>query len=165
MLIPELVPPNQLNVHLSTVSASIVHDTRDDVLDAHRGDLLNYELDLSPYWLGSNFSYAQLVSQSAYYKTIGKGIVWASSLRVGLEQPFAGSEVPVSSKFFAGGGSTLRGFPLNGAGPQRTIPVCGNPSDPATCSKITVPDGGNELLIINTELRYPLNSSSRGSAS
>ena len=162
LLIPELVPANQLNVHLSTVSASLVHDTRDDVLDAHRGVYFNYELDLSPYWLGSNFSFAQFVSQSAYYKGIGKGIVWASSLRVGLEQPFAGSEVPVSSKFFAGGGSTLRGFPLNGAGPQRTIPVCGNPSDPATCSKITVPDGGNELLIINTELRYPLNFIKQG---
>jgi outer membrane protein assembly factor BamA len=35
LLIPELVPPNQLNVHLSTLSASWVHDTRDDVLDAH----------------------------------------------------------------------------------------------------------------------------------
>ena len=162
LLIPELVPPNQLNVHLSTVAASIVHDTRDDVLDAHRGVYFNYELGLSPYWLGSNFSFAQFVSQSAYYKTIGKGIVWASSLRLGLEQPFAGSEVPVSSAFFAGGGSTLRGFPLNGAGPQRTIPVCGNPSDPATCSKITVPDGGNELLIINTELRYPLNFLKQG---
>ena len=162
LLIPELVPPNQLNVHLSTLAASLVHDTRDDVLDAHRGVYLNYEIDLSPYWMGSNFSFAQFVSQSAYYKGIGKGIVWASSLRVGLEQPFAGSEVPVSSKFFAGGGSTLRGFPLNGAGPQRTIAVCGNPSDPSTCSKITVPNGGNELLIINTELRYPLNFIKQG---
>ena len=162
LLIPDLVPPNQLNVHLSTLSASWVHDTRDDVLDAHRGIYLNYEIGVSPYWLGSNFSFAQLVSQSAYYKDIGKGIIWANSLRIGLEQPFAGSEVPVSSAFFAGGGSTLRGFPLNGAGPQRTIPVCGNPSDPATCSKITVPDGGNELLIINTELRYPLNLIKQG---
>ncbi len=139
LLIPELVPPNQLNVHLSTLSASWVHDTRDDVLDAHRGIYLNYEVDISPYWMGSNFSFAQFVSQSAYYKNIGKGIIWANSLRIGLEQPFAGSEVPISSAFFAGGGSTLRGFPLNGAGPQRTILVCGNPSDPATCSKITVP--------------------------
>ncbi len=162
LLIPELVPPNQLNVHLSTLSASWVHDTRDDVLDAHKGIYLNYEIDVSPYWMGSNFSFAQFVSQSAYYKNVGKGIIWANSLRIGLEQPFAGSEVPISSAFFAGGGSTLRGFPLNGAGPQRTILVCGNPSDPATCSKITVPDGGNELLIINSELRYPLDFIKKG---
>ena len=162
LLIPELVPPNQLNVHLSTLAASWVHDTRDDVLDAHKGIYLNYEIDVSPYWMGSNFSFAQFVSQSAYYKNIGKGIIWANSLRIGLEQPFAGSEVPISSAFFAGGGSTLRGFPLNGAGPQRPILVCGNPSDPSTCSKITVPSGGNELLIINSELRYPLNFIKQG---
>ena len=162
LLIPELVPPNQLSVHLSTLAASWVHDTRDNVLDAHTGIYLNYEIDVSPYWMGSNFSFAQFVSQSAYYKNIGKGIIWANSLRIGLEQPFAGSEVPISSAFFAGGGSTLRGFPLNGAGPQRTILVCGNPSDLATCSKITVPNGGNELLIINTELRYPLDLIKQG---
>ena len=157
LLIPELVPSNQLRVRLSTLTANWSHDTRDNVLDAHRGWYLNYEIDLSPYWLGSNFTFAQFVSQMAHYKDIGKGIIWANSLRIGLEQPFAGSEVPVSSAFFAGGGSTLRGFPLDGAGPQREIQVCGIPGDQATCSKITVPQGGNELLIINTELRFPLN--------
>ena len=156
LLIPELVPTNQLRVRLSTLTASWVHDTRDNVLDAHRGWYQNYEIDVSPYWLGSNFSFAQFVSQTAHYKDIGKGIIWANSLRIGLEQPFNASEVPISSAFFAGGGSTLRGFPLDGAGPQREIQVCGIPGDQATCSKITVPQGGNELLIINSELRWPL---------
>jgi outer membrane protein insertion porin family len=162
LLIPDLVPPNQLNVHLSTVSASWVHDTRDNVLDAHRGLYMNYQVGVSPYWLGSNFSFGQIITQTAYYKGIGKGIIWANSLRIGLEQPFAGSEVPLSSAFFAGGGSTLRGFPLDGAGPQDTIPACGNPSDPATCTNITVPRGGNELLIINTELRWRLDVIKQG---
>jgi len=162
LLIPDLVPPDQLNVHLSTVSASWVMDTRDNVLDAHRGFYQNYQVAVSPAWLGSNFSFAQFVGQTAYYKNIGKGIIWANSLRVGLEQPFNGSVVPLSSEFFSGGGSTLRGFPLNGAGPQRTIAVCSNPSDPTTCQKITVPQGGNELLIINSELRYQLNMIKEG---
>ncbi|MGC2111525.1 MAG: POTRA domain-containing protein [Candidatus Korobacteraceae bacterium] len=156
LLIPDLVPPDQLNVHLSTVSASFIHDTRDNVLDAHRGFYESYQIGVNPAWLGSNFSFAQYLSQDAYYKDVGKGIVWANSLRIGLEQGYAGSEVPLSQKFFSGGGSTLRGFPLNGAGPQRVIAACGNPNDPATCSKITVPEGGNELLIINSELRFPL---------
>ncbi|HZP23919.1 MAG TPA: POTRA domain-containing protein [Terriglobales bacterium] len=158
LLIPDLVPANQLNVHLSTLSASFVHDTRDNVLDAHRGLYSNYEVDVSPYWLGSNFSFGQLLMQTAYYKNLhDTGIIWANSIRIGLQQPFNGSEVPLSSKFFAGGGSTLRGFPLDGAGPQQTIPACGNPSDPSTCTKITVPRGGDELLILNSELRFPLN--------
>ena len=162
LIIPELVPPDQLNVHLSTVSVSWVQDTRDNILDAHRGIYQNYQVGVNPAWLGSNFSFAQFVGQTAYYKNIHAGIIWANSIRIGLEQPYAGSEVPLSSEFFSGGGSTLRGFPLNGAGPQRTIPVCSNPSDPATCSKITVPDGGNELLILNTELRFPLDMIKKG---
>jgi len=158
LLIPELVPANQLSVHLSTLAVNWVHDTRDNVLDAHRGIYENYEFSVSPYWLGSNFSFAQFLSQTAYYKNLHHtGVIWANSLRIGLEQAFAGSEVPLSSRFFAGGGSTLRGFPLDGAGPQQVIPACANPSDPATCTKITVPRGGNELLILNTELRWPLN--------
>lgn len=157
LLIPDLVPANQLNVRLSTVSGSLIHDTRDNVLDAHRGWYDSLQMGVNPQWLGSNFSFAQLLGQVAHYKNIGGGIIWANSIRIGLEEAFAGSEVPESEKFFSGGGSTLRGFPLNGAGPQRAIPACGNPADPSTCSLITVPDGGNELLILNSELRFPLN--------
>ncbi|HZU22085.1 MAG TPA: BamA/TamA family outer membrane protein, partial [Terriglobales bacterium] len=68
---------------------------------------------------------------------------------------FNGSHVPISEAFFSGGGSTLRGFPLNGAGPQHTITACGTPGDISTCSPITVPVGGKELVIINSELRIP----------
>jgi outer membrane protein assembly factor BamA len=73
-----------------------------------------------------------------------------------LAQSFRESHVPISQRFFTGGGSTLRGFPLNGAGPQRTIPACSDASDPATCSLIRVPVGGTQLLIINSEFRIPL---------
>jgi outer membrane protein assembly factor BamA len=162
LLIPDLVPPDQLSVHLSTVSASWIRDTRDNVLDAHRGIYQSYEIAVNPAWLGSNFSFARFLGQTAYYKNIGGGIIWANSLRLGLEQPYAGSEVPLSERFFSGGGSTLRGFPLNGAGPQRTIAACGDPNNPATCTKITVPDGGNELIILNTELRFPLTAIKQG---
>lgn len=156
LLIPDLVPANQHSVRLSTLSATYIHDTRDNILDAHRGLYESFELSINPSFLGSNFSFARFLGQAAYYRNIGHGIVWASSLRLGLEQAYGGSEVPLSQRFFSGGGSTLRGFPLNGAGPQRTIAACGNPNDKSTCVKITVPNGGNELLILNTEMRVPL---------
>jgi outer membrane protein insertion porin family len=69
-----------------------------------------------------------------------------------LEQAFAGSHVPISEKFFSGGGSTLRGFPLNGAGPQHSITACGSNA----CFPISVPVGGRELLIVNSEFRIPV---------
>jgi outer membrane protein assembly factor BamA len=156
LLIPELVPPQDRHVRLSTLSSSYIRETRDSPLDAHKGIYQSYEVDINPIALGSNFSFAKLLTQTAYYKQIPFNIVWANSLRIGLEQSFSGSEVPISEKFFSGGGSTLRGFPLNGAGPQNTIPACGNPDDPSTCSLIQVPVGGNQLLIINSELRIPV---------
>ncbi len=156
LLIPQLVPSEDLHVRLSTVSATYVRDTRDNPLDAHKGIYETLEADLNPSALGSNVDFAKILAQAAYYKNIGAGIIWANSLRIGLADPFAGSHVPISEKFFSGGGSTLRGFPLEGAGPQQNIPACGTPGVPSTCAFIQVPTGGNELLILNSEFRIPL---------
>ncbi|HEU5452228.1 MAG TPA: POTRA domain-containing protein, partial [Terriglobales bacterium] len=130
LLIPDLVPVSDRHVRLSTVSTTYLRDTRDNALDAHKGLYESYEFGLTPSALGSSVDFARFMGQAAYYKDIFHGIIWANSIRLGLEQPFSNSHVPLSEKFFSGGGSTLRGFPLNGAGPQRTIPACGNPSDP-----------------------------------
>jgi len=66
------------------------------------------EVAFNPKALGSNVNFARLRAQQAYYRNMGKGVVWANSLRIGIEQPFANSRVPVSELFFSGGGSTLR---------------------------------------------------------
>jgi outer membrane protein insertion porin family len=156
LLIPELVPPSDQHLRLSQLSSSFQHDTRDNPLDAHKGIYNSYQVVLNPKALGSNFSFARFTGQTAYYWPIPAGIVWANSIRIGVEASFGDSHVPVPERFFSGGGSTLRGFPLNGAGPQETIPACGNPSDPSTCSLIQVPTGGNQLFIVNSEFRIPL---------
>ncbi len=156
LLIPDLVPTRDQHVRLSTLSATFIRDTRDNTLDAHKGIYESFELTISPKVLGSSVNFARLLAQTAYYKKIPDDIIWANSLRIGLEQPFAGSHVPLSEKFFTGGGSTLRGFPLDGAGPQRTIPACGTPGVASTCTQLTVPVGGNELFIVNSELRIPV---------
>lgn len=157
LLIPGLVPTSDQHVRLSTLSASFVRDTRDNALDAHKGIYETYEVSVNPAALGSNFSFARLMLQDAYYKDIFAGVIWANSIRIGLEQPFGNSHVPLSEKFFSGGGGTLRGFSLNGAGPQQTIPACGTPGVPSTCAFITVPVGGNQLFILNSEFRIPIN--------
>ena len=156
LLAPDLVSPEDRHVRLSTVSGTFSRDTRDQALDAHKGMYQTVELGINPIVLGSSVNFARLRAQQAYYKGVGKGIIWANSLRIGMEQEFAGSRVPVSELFFSGGGSTLRGFPLNGAGPQRSVTVCGNPADPSTCALIRVPTGGRELFILNSEFRIPV---------
>lgn len=152
--IPALVLPQDQHVRLSTLSTTFTRDTRDNILDATRGLLQSVELDFNTTKLGSSVDFAKLTAQAAAYKRIWKNTIWANSIRIGLAEPYAGSRVPLSEAFFTGGGSTLRGFPLDGAGPQRQIPVC-PPGTTTNCTLIQVPSGGNELLILNTELRIP----------
>jgi outer membrane protein assembly factor BamA len=156
LLIPELVPPEDRRLHLSSLAAAYAFDTRDNPLDATRGRYQTVDFDINLKPIGSSANFARLRAQYAYYKTVGAGVVWANSVRLGLAKPFAGGRVPVSELFFSGGGSTLRGFPLNGAGPQRSVPVCSNPDDPSTCTQIQVPEGGRELFILNSEFRIPV---------
>src|SRR6202030_4369797 len=75
---------------------------------------------------------------------------------LGFAVPFAGSQVPLSERFFSGGADSLRGFPINGAGPRRPVTVCSNPNDPSTCTLISVPVGGDMLAIFTWKLRFPI---------
>lgn len=161
IVISQLVPEEDRNVRLSTLAANLTRDTRDNPLNEHSGVLRSLELDFNTKTLGSSVNFAKAVGQAAFYKQKFGGTVWAESIRIGLEQPFANSFVPLSDKFFTGGGNSLRGFPLDGAGPQRPVEICTNGASACACpgpdcSSIQVPTGGNELLILNSEARIPL---------
>jgi outer membrane protein assembly factor BamA len=157
VLIDALVPERDRNIRLSTLAGNLTRDTRDNPMDEHRGALDSIELDFNTSKLGSNVDFAKLTGQAAIYREKFRHIVWAGSVRLGLEQPFSNSFVPLSESFFTGGGNSLRGFPLNAAGPQTPVSIC--PDGTPNCtnpSQITVPAGGNEELIINAEARVPL---------
>src|SRR5262249_14662100 len=154
--IPELVPPRDRNTRLSMLSAVYIRDARDSAINPQKGTYASFEVDENPRILGSNTTFTRLLAQGAYYRELKPAWVWANSVRAGLLVPTRGEDIPISQRFFTGGGSTLRGFPLNGAGPQTAVPACSNPSDPSTCSLIAVPVGGVQLLIINSEFRMPL---------
>jgi outer membrane protein assembly factor BamA len=155
LLIPDLVLPQDQNVRLSTLSATWIRDTRDLPLDASKGFYQTLNFQISPKAIGSNFNLARFLGQIAYYKSLAQ-TVWANRVMLGLVDGFAGSIVPTSELFFSGGETTLRGFPINGAGPQRTVPACTNPAVPSTCVNLTVPVGGRQLFIFNSEYRFPL---------
>ena len=153
--IPDLVLPEDQHVRLSTIAANLTRDSRDNPLDEHKGMLDSIEFDLNTTKFGSSVNFAKMSMQAAYYKQGFHNIVFANSIRIGMAQPFAGSRVPISEAFFTGGGNTLRGFPLDGAGPQRAVKVCPS-TDPKCTTQIQVPSGGNELLLINSEARIPM---------
>ncbi|HWF37740.1 MAG TPA: BamA/TamA family outer membrane protein, partial [Candidatus Acidoferrales bacterium] len=153
--IPDLLLPQDQHVRLSTVSAEYIRDSRDNPLDAHHGVYQTFDFDVTPTAFGSSANFVRFLGQSAFYIPARPWLVWANNFRLGLANPFAGSEVPLSERFFSGGADSLRGFPINGAGPQRPVNVCSNPSNASTCTIISVPVGGNMLFILNSELRFP----------
>ena len=156
LLIPGLVLPEDQRLRLSTLSATWIRDTRDQPLDARRGFYQTLDLAITPKALGSSANFARFLGQSSYYKLFGP-TVWANRITLGLAKAFgSSSDVPTSERFFSGGETTLRGFPINGAGPQRTVPACSNPAVPSTCVNLQVPLGGRQLFIFNSELRFPL---------
>ena len=64
LLIPELVPAQDLHTRLSTVAVVWNRDTRDNPLDAHKGLYDSVELDLNPQLLGSNVSFGKFLAQA-----------------------------------------------------------------------------------------------------
>jgi outer membrane protein insertion porin family len=155
LIVPELVLPQDRNVRLSTLSGSLIQDTRDKPLDAHRGVFATLNLGITPTALGSSANFTKLLGQYAFYKEL-HSVVFANSIRMGFASPVSGSFVPTSELFFSGGGTTLRGFPINEAGPQRIVPFCNVLTGETGCVNITVPVGGRQLFILNSEVRFPL---------
>ncbi|HZW94882.1 MAG TPA: POTRA domain-containing protein [Candidatus Eremiobacteraceae bacterium] len=155
LLVPELVLPEDQRVRLSTFSATLIRDTRDKPLDAHRGIFSTISLGITPTALGSSANFARFFGQFATYKSF-HSVVFANSIRLGLAESFAGSFIPTSQLYFSGGGTSLRGFPIDEAGPQRIVPFCTGLQNQTGCVNVTVPVGGNELFILNSELRFPL---------
>jgi len=154
--IPELVLPQDQHVRLSTFSVEFVRDTRDQPLDAHHGLYQTVSFGVTPTALGSSSNFTRFLGQTAFYLPVKPWLTYANNFRIGLASPFSGSYVPLSERFFSGGADSLRGFPINGAGPQRPVTVCSNPNDASTCTIISVPVGGHMFAIVNSEARFPI---------
>lgn len=155
LLVPELVLPQDRNIHLSTLSSTLIRDSRDKPLDAHRGMFSTVDLRITPAALGSSATFAKLFGQYAFYKSL-HSLVFANSVRLGLAKAFDGSFVPTSQLYFSGGGTSLRGYPIDEAGPQRVVPFCNVLKNQTGCVNVTLPVGGRQLFILNSEMRFPL---------
>ncbi|MBN2266186.1 MAG: translocation/assembly module TamB domain-containing protein, partial [Candidatus Aminicenantes bacterium] len=125
---------------LSELSLGVVRDRRDDRFDPRDGSFLSLGLTGAPKVFGSEKPYGKIFAQFSTYRGLGKGVSWASNLRLGAA---AFRDVPLASRlFYAGGGTSIRGFAQDRVGPI----------DPVT----GLPAGGRFVLLVNQELRVPL---------
>jgi outer membrane protein assembly factor BamA len=102
--------------------------------------------------LGSQLRFIRYFGQYFKYVPLGKEqrvpwsnrlktrFVYAGGVRVGLARGLGGQDLVPSERFFAGGGTTIRGFQQDRVGPLL----------------VGEPIGGNAVLIINNEVRHPL---------
>ena len=152
-------------VRLSGFSGAIARDTRDDLLDPTRGGFLSAEGSLAARALGGQVGFMKTYMQGfTFHRLPGKKpVVFASRVAIGLADgferevqpvdadgnpipgpPIVVDDLPSSERFFAGGDTTIRGFALDRVGAPNTISPNGFPT------------GGNAVLLLNGELRFPV---------
>jgi outer membrane protein insertion porin family len=137
-------------LRLSSFSTAWLRDTRDDPFDATSGFFNTANVSVTAKPIGSETNFVSFFGQSQAHRKVNDAMVLATSLRLGLTRPFGSTpEVPISERFFAGGSTTLRGFGQDLAGPLDPTNV-----DPDTGEPL--PLGGNAMVILNVETRFPL---------
>ena len=121
-----------------------LYDRRDDPADSHRGTFSSASLDQASNWLGSDTSYRKILAQQYAFWRVGP-VVLASRAIGGTT---FGGDNP-TDRFQAGGATTVRGYVENSLGARD---IFGDVI------------GGDELLILNQELRFPIYRWFRGVA-
>jgi outer membrane protein insertion porin family len=158
LLVERLFPA----VRLSTVSASLVRDTRTDPIEPVTGALISVDGDLAARAIGSEVGFFKTFVQGSTYRRLSgsRGMVAAFRAELGLATGFPREvvttdeqgrsvtqivkDLPASERFYAGGDNTVRGFALDRLGTPETIDADG------------FPKGGHGLLVLNAELRVPV---------
>jgi outer membrane protein insertion porin family len=146
-------------VRLSSVSSSLIRDTRNDSIEPDTGSLIGGDAELAARRIGSQVGFFKTFLQGFTYRRLpGAGnVVAVFGARVGLAtgfprvvgsagqlEPIVVDDLPASERFYAGGDTTVRGFALDRLGTPDTI-------DPAG-----FPKGGQGLVVLNGEVRIPV---------
>jgi hypothetical protein len=147
-------PIFDVRLRIASLTATFTRDTRDDLLDATRGSFFSHAMQFSPESLGSQVRFIKYFGQYFRYFPLQKTqieqftgqvmrprLVYATGVRIGVGTGLGGQEIPLSERFFAGGSTTIRGFAQNSVGPET--------------GGIVLP-GGNGMLVLNNELRFPM---------
>jgi outer membrane protein insertion porin family len=141
-------------VTVAPVTLTITREARDSFLDATRGSFTSHGFELAPKFLGSDYPYLRYYLQYFKYFPLTKPravpfgekpqrsrLVFATGSRIGMQKGFNSTGAVLTDRFYAGGGTTVRGFRQDELGPKLAN---GQPA------------GGNAVLVLNEELRYPL---------
>ena len=159
LLIDRLFP----TVVLSTFSTALVRDMRDDPFEPTGGSLIVLDVEVAGRRIGSEVGFAKTVMQGFVYRRWpgSRRVIIAAGVQLGLARGFPlegvvtdnGPTLPASERFFAGGDTTVRGFALDRLGDDASHAASG--TEP-TIDQDGFPKGGNALIVLNSEIRFPV---------
>ena len=121
----------------SSLTGSIIQDSRDNIFDPGRGSRNSFSVQLAGSFLGGDINfYKPALTSSWFFPTFWR-FVLALNTRIGWVEKISPSvEVPAYERFFVGGADTVRGYGYQGEiGPR---------------------EGGNYMAIFNLEYRFPI---------
>jgi outer membrane protein assembly complex protein YaeT len=131
------------NFFLTYFNMGIERDTTDNILNPTRGFVISTGLESSFRALLSDVNYLKGTVELRGYKKL-YSVILAKKLTIGVIQPFGSTgtyDIPIFKRFFAGGSTSMRGYPFQKLGPLD------EQKDPL---------GGNSLLVGSFEVRYPI---------
>lgn len=134
---------------LGAMRLSWVYDTRDNPMVPTSGTRANAIGTLYNSAFGSDYDFYELDGRLRNYQPLWYGHVLAFYLRACVVDSYADDEVPIGSRYFLGGGRTVRGFRHRAIGPK-AVPA----DDPASTSYHPV--GGQTKLEATVEYTIPL---------
>lgn len=154
---PEEIPLFEQPDLISQFGVTWVRDSRDNPAEATKGTFNSVEFSDADTNIGSSASFLRFYFQNSTYHPIKPGFSFARSVRFGILDPYRDTVslsfpapttpplpvvIPLPERLFAGGGTSLRGFGLNQAGPRDSV--------------TGFPVGGQAELIFNQEIRFPM---------
>jgi outer membrane protein assembly factor BamA len=145
-------------VRLSTLSTGVIWDRRDSLVSPTRGEFVTADVETALTAIGSEVDYVKAFFQVQRLTplTEGRRVILATRAQVGLARagerevpPTEAGEpsdqvlddLPASQRFFAGGGTTVRGFQLDRLGVPEILNADG------------LSNGGNAVVVLNAEIR------------
>jgi len=166
-ILSEEIPLFNQPTLVSQFGVTWFRDSRDNPADASKGSFNSADFSDADTHFGSSASFLRFFFQNSTYYPIKRRFSFARSTRLGILIPYRDTVslsfpapapgqclpgtappgatptiIPLPERFFAGGGTSLRGFALNQAGPRDA------------CTGFPV--GGQAILVLNQEFRFPM---------
>ena len=135
--------PPKIQTTVSSLGLEFHRDKRDHFLNPKNGWFNEVAIEYAGGFLKGQTSFFKFTTDHRYYRPFWRDTIFAGAIRFGYEKGLRGNrdrEIISFERFYAGGSTSVRGYPERGLGPEDDF---GN-------------HRGDVLFILNTEIRFPI---------